>query len=107
MQQTVLSWLSRTAPVFLAMTLAACAGQPITVGKAVGVVTSGDGAKVVLYDGSGLCVRAARYAEHVPPKGEKTPGCWVATNGGWVLVSFLDGERGNIPTAHLKRVLDL
>ncbi len=70
------------------------------------VAQSGDGAKVLLYAKAGPCVGAARLAEHVSAEGEKTAGCWVLTQS-HVLVSFLDGDRGNIPVAHLKRVADL
>jgi hypothetical protein len=70
------------------------------------IAQSGDGAKVLLYAKSGPCVGTARLAEHVAPDGEKTPGCWVLTSS-HVLVSFLDGDRGNIPVGHLKRVADL
>jgi hypothetical protein len=66
---------------------------------------SSDGARVVLYDQSGPCVGAARLAEHISPDGEKTPGCWLLLQG-TVLVSFLDGERGDIPVTHLRRLTD-
>lgn len=70
------------------------------------VAQSEDGARVLLYAKAGPCVGQARLAEHVAPDGEKTPGCWVLT-ASHVLVSFLDGDRGNIPVGHLKRVADL
>jgi hypothetical protein len=66
------------------------------------VATSGDGARVVLHDKTGPCVGAARLAEHIAPNGEKVPGCWLLAND-TVKVSFLDGERGSIPVAHLKK----
>lgn len=37
---------------------------------------------------------------------EPVPGCWVLTDG-VVLVSFLDGERGNIPERLLVRAASL
>jgi hypothetical protein len=70
------------------------------------VAQSGDGAKVYLYAAAGPCVGQARLAEHVAPGGEKTPGCWVV-NDSYVLVSFLDGDRGNIPVGLLKKVANL
>ena len=70
------------------------------------VAQSRDGARVLLHTGAGPCVGAARLAEHVSAEGEKTPGCWLMMQG-TILVSFLDGERGDIPVAHLKRVADL
>jgi len=73
-----------------------------SLAQMVAFAQSGDGARVLLYTKSGPCVGQARFAEHVSPEGEKTPGCWVM-NDGIVLVSFLDGERGNIPVAHLKK----
>lgn len=70
------------------------------------IAQSADGAKVLLYAKSGPCVGSARLAEHVSAEGEKTPGCWVLAQS-YVLVSFLDGDRGNIPVGHLKRVAEL
>jgi len=70
------------------------------------VAQSSDGAKVLLHSVAGPCVGSARLAEHISAEGEKTPGCWVLTPS-HVLVSFLDGDRGNIPVSHLKRVADL
>jgi hypothetical protein len=70
------------------------------------IAQSSDGARVLLYAKAGPCIGSARLAEHISPEGEKTPGCWVLAQG-TVLVSFLDGDRGNIPVAHLKRVADL
>jgi hypothetical protein len=70
------------------------------------IAQSADGAKVLLYAKSGPCVGQARFAEHVAPDGEKTPGCWVLASS-HVLVSFLDGDRGNIPVGQLRRVADL
>jgi hypothetical protein len=70
------------------------------------VASSSDGARVVLYASEGPCLGNARLAEHFGPDGEKTPGCWVLT-ATHVLVSFLDGDRGNIPLAAVKRVVDL
>lgn len=81
-----------------------CAAWPLQAQnqQVVAYAQSGDGARVLLYTKSGPCVGQARFAEHVSPDGEKTPGCWVMTEN-IVLVSFLDGERGNIPVAHLKK----
>ena len=75
-------------------------------GPAVAVATSGDGATVTLHAGRGRCVGMALAAYWRPGPGDDrapVPGCWVVTEGGLVLVSFLDGERGNIPAAHLVR----
>lgn len=81
-----------------------CAAWPLQAQnqQVVAYAQSGDGARVLLYTKAGPCVGQARFAEHVSPDGEKTPGCWVMTEN-IVLVSFLDGERGNIPVAHLKK----
>ena len=70
------------------------------------IAQSSDGAKVLLYAKAGPCLGAARLAEHISAEGEKTPGCWVLTPS-HVLVSFLDGDRGNIPVAQLKRLEEL
>ena len=73
--------------------------------KVLALAQSSDGARVLLYTHAGPCVGAARFAEHVSPDGDKTPGCWLV-NRGVVMVSFLDGERGDIPVAKLKRPTD-
>jgi hypothetical protein len=70
--------------------------------KVLAVALSSDGARVVLHDEAGPCVGEARLAEHISPSGDKVQGCWLATPG-MVNVSFLDGERGSIPVAHLQR----
>lgn len=91
--------------VVLAASLAAAALPLRAEGTVFAIAQSSDGAKVLLYAKSGPCVGQARLAEHVAADGEKTPGCWVLTSS-HVLVSFLDGDRGNIPVGHLKRVAD-
>lgn len=63
----------------------------------VGTATSGDGAVITLYARPGPCVGHARLAEHKTRGGVTTPGCWLLA-GAAVLVSFFDGERGDIPT---------
>lgn len=82
---------------------ALCAAWPLQAQnqQVVAFAQSGDGARVLLYTEAGPCVGQARFAEHIAPAGDKTPGCWVMTEG-VVLVSFLDGERGDIPTARLR-----
>lgn len=94
--------LAQTAAVLAASLLMAAPARA----DIFAVAQSGDGARVLFYAKSGPCVGSARLAEHVSPEGEKTPGCWVLTQG-MVLVSFLDGDRGNIPVAHLKKVSEL
>lgn len=81
-----------------------CAAWPLQAQnqQVVAFAQANDGARVLLYTATGPCVGQARLAEHIAPGGEKTPGCWVMSEG-LVLVSFLDGERGNIPVAQLKR----
>jgi hypothetical protein len=70
------------------------------------IAQSGDGAKVLLYAKAGPCIGQARLAEHIALSGAKTPGCWLATES-YVLISFLDGERGHIPVGDLKKVSDI
>jgi hypothetical protein len=81
------------------------AGVARVTDKVYAIAQSSDGARVLLYADAGPCVGAARLAEHVSPEGEKTPGCWVVYQD-TVMVSFLDGERGNIPVAQLKRLAE-
>lgn len=81
------------------------ASLPLHATEVFAIAQSSDGAKVLLYSKSGPCLGNARLAEHVSAEGEKTPGCWVLAQS-YVLVSFLDGDRGNIPVGQLKRVSD-
>jgi len=76
------------------------------IGRAILVATSGDGASITLHDGRGLCVGEARAAVWASPDRTSTIlGCWVAAQSSpYVLVSFLDGERADIPLARLVRV---
>ncbi|MCW5633859.1 MAG: hypothetical protein KIT17_11035 [Rubrivivax sp.] len=73
--------------------------------KILALAQSSDGARVLLYTHAGPCVGEARFAEHISRAGDKTPGCWLV-NQAFVMVSFLDGERGDIPVAQLKRPTD-
>ena len=74
-------------------------------GKVLALAQSSDGARVLLYTHAGPCIRGALFAEHVAPGGDRTPGCWIV-HLAFVQVSFLDGERGDIPVAQLKRPTD-
>lgn len=74
--------------------------------KVLAFVQSGDGARIVLYDEAGPCVRSAKLAEHISLNGDKVQGCWLTASGN-VMVSFLDGERGTIPLAHLRPLEDV
>jgi hypothetical protein len=71
--------------------------------RVFGVAVSGDGARIELHDQAGPCVGQARLAEHISRNGDKVPGCWLVAEGA-VKVSFLDGERGTIPLAHVRKV---
>jgi hypothetical protein len=95
--------MTRVRAAFLLTTLF-IAAAPLRA-EVLAFAKSGDGARVLLHDKVGPCVGGARLAEHISAEGEKTPGCWVLLEA-TVMVSFLDGERGNIPVAHLKRALD-
>jgi len=79
--------------------------EPRAGDRIFAVAQSSDGARVLLYSDTGPCVGGARLAEHVAPGGEKTPGCWVLYQT-MVMVSFLDGERGDIPVAQLRKLAD-
>jgi hypothetical protein len=76
--------------------------QPQDLGAPFAAVTSGDGASITLHLGRGPCVGDAMAAIWRPPAGDQRApvlGCWVlASSGQTVLVSFLDGDRGDIPT---------
>jgi len=67
---------------------------------------SGDGASIVLHERSGPCMGKARLAEHITAAGQRTSGCWLKTTEK-VLISFLDGERDDIPLIHLKQLAEI
>ena len=83
-----------------ALIVVALAALPVQA-KVLAVAVSPDGARVVLHDEAGPCVGEAKLAEHIAPNGDKVQGCWLGAPG-IVNVSFLDGERGSIPVAHLR-----
>ncbi len=79
------------------------------IGAAFATASTDTGASVTLYTGRGVCVGEARAAMWRPAPGdsrEPAPGCWLLTDG-VVLISFLDGERGNIPARLLVRAAGL
>lgn len=68
---------------------------------------SADGNLLTLYTGKGYCVGEALHALHMTSAGKITPGCWVGDDEGeYVLVSYLDGQRGNVPLQLFKRAVN-
>lgn len=102
-------WRGLVAGLVAGLTVAMCARPASATEPAdrtvVAVASGGDGSRVLLYAQAGPCIRGALLAEHVTREGEVTPGCWIVMRA-VVLVSFLDGERGNIPVSALKRPAD-
>jgi hypothetical protein len=100
----------RAAPWRLGLALAAAlvgmAMAPSAQAQVLAFAKSGDGASIVLHEKPGPCIGRARYAEHITAQGERTAGCWLKTSDK-VLISFLDGERGDIPLVHLKQLADI
>lgn len=89
----------------VAMCMAPPAQAQEPIGEAFATAKSSDGATVTLYVGRGVCVGEARAAVWASPDGQHTvPGCWVLTKS-HALISFLDGDRGNIPVSQLVRLL--
>lgn len=75
-------------------------------GTILALAEATDGALVLLYTHRGPCVGRAHFAEHVAPSGERTPGCWILVRQDGVetvLLSFLDGERGDVAAERLKK----
>lgn len=75
--------------------------QPAVAQEKTVMVFEKDGAKLTLFREQRMCVGAARYAEHQDASG-RVGGCWIIAEG-VVLVSFLDGERGNVPVGAFKQ----
>jgi hypothetical protein len=98
------------APARLGLALAAAlvgmALAPSAQAQVLAFAKSGDGASIVLHEKAGPCMGRARFAEHITASGERTAGCWLKTSEK-VLISFLDGERGDIPLVHLKQLAEI
>jgi hypothetical protein len=73
--------------------------------KPIAFAQSADGARIVLHDDAGPCVGSAKLAEYIPLKGTSVQGCWLALSGS-VTVAFLDGERGSVSFADLKKLTE-
>lgn len=71
--------------------------------ETIAVATAPDGSSIVLTDERGPCVGDARLALWISADARvKVPGCYVAFPQ-VVMVSFLDGDRGDIPIQALKK----
>lgn len=84
---------------FMATTVAFSAPLAVVDGPA--------GSSITLYEEAGPCVQGAKLA--VWSSGDaktRIQGCWVI-GGGSVFVSFLDGDRSDIPVALLKKPTSL
>lgn len=88
------------------VSLTGCAARPPDLGAAVATAgPASDGSQVTLHAGRGPCSGDARAAVWSAPGRERVLGCWVLAEGGrLVLVSYLDGDRGEIPPAQLVKV---
>lgn len=69
----------------------------------VGVVDLRSGASLRLYDDPGVCVGKALRVEYVEPGQPVISGCWVLRPNGVVTVVFLDGDRGDVPAAAVRK----
>lgn len=78
-------------------------------GTPMAVASAQDGTSITLYTGPGPCLGNARLATWRPKPGSSAPavrGCWVLTNG-VVYVSYLDGDRSDIPVGLLVKTVAL
>ena len=73
--------------------------------KPIAVAQSADGARIVLHDEVGPCVGSAKLAQYIALDGTQVQGCWLALSSS-VTVAFLDGERGTVAFADLKKLGD-
>lgn len=89
-------------------TMATCMAPPKARAEPFAQVTGSDGATITLRTDKGPCVGEALLAVWQAADLARTvQGCWIiVTIDGVsiVLVSFLDGERGNIPARRLVKV---
>lgn len=92
--------------VHLLFAIATLTASAAAQARVIAVAESPDGARIELHDDAGICVGSARQAEHISKDGEKILGCWIAVQA-TVTVSFLDGERANIPMVLLRRTTAL
>lgn len=90
--------------LILLAAIAACAAMA----EPVAVVTAQSGASITLTDERGPCVAEARLAIWRSPDGAaRVDGCYLIVPPAGVIVSFLDGERADIPIASLKKPTNL
>jgi hypothetical protein len=95
--------------LILSMLLLLCAGCAQLPPDGPAVLSAGPdatGARVVLHGGPGPCVGEAKLAVWTRPGAPPVLGCWIVAGVG-VWVSFLDGERADIPAGRLVRVESL
>jgi hypothetical protein len=75
--------------------------------ETLAVATGGDGSSIIFTDERGPCIGDARLAWYVSPDARsKVPGCYVLSPQG-VAVSWLDGDRGDVPMQALKKPTSL
>lgn len=102
--------LTASAVVASCMTPPKARAQSADTGSAVATATASDGSVITLHTGRGPCVGEARLAVWTAPPGkiisEPVPGCWLLTSG-VVTISFLDGERADIPARLLVKASSL
>lgn len=79
--------------------------QAVIVGAVESGSREGSTGIIQLHDERGPCQGMAFKAEWVPPRGEVVAGCWVAVNGG-VVVVFFDGDSAQVPLQSIKRPPD-
>lgn len=85
-------------------TMATCMAPPKARAEPFATASAGQ-VIVTLRTDQGPCVGRARLATFatVGSSDPPVPGCWVL-DGDQISVSWLDGERGNIPVADLVKV---
>ncbi len=83
-----------------ALALLALAAAPV---MAQPILMAGDGSvRLVLHDDARMCLGDAKYAEFQEPGKPSVGGCWKIS-GMSVVVSFLDGDTGNIPVTAFQK----
>jgi hypothetical protein len=89
------------------LALVALFASSVASAAPIAVADGSAGSSITFYDEAGPCVGSAKLA--VWSSGDaktRIPGCWVAGSG-TVFVSFLDGDRSDVPVGALKKPTSL
>jgi hypothetical protein len=89
----------KTRYVVLALALVASASDAAIIATAE---TEDPLASMLFHDEKGDCIGNARRAEFAKIGSASIYGCWVVRSGGYISISWLDGDYDRVPLSVLK-----